>query len=184
MRIVELRIDEDGLGVEKISLVADPAIEVDFLAFNKVKAITIAKNNFSVSHINEDEQIITGPALIPNKFIFRYDEKAKEGYYVYFTKATVKRIAQQFLKEAKVGAVNVEHTTDVEGINLCEAWYVSDPACDKAKSFGFNVSKDTWMVSLKFDNSELWQSLIKTGAVKGFSIEGLFCSALAQTTDK
>jgi hypothetical protein len=32
----------------------------------------------------------------------------------------------------------------------------------------------TWMVSVKVNNEDVWNNFVKTGAVKGFSIEGYF----------
>jgi len=32
----------------------------------------------------------------------------------------------------------------------------------------------TWMVSMKILNDELWEGYVKSGKVKGFSIEGYF----------
>ena len=32
----------------------------------------------------------------------------------------------------------------------------------------------TWMISMKVNNSEIWNDFVKTGKVKGFSIEGYF----------
>ena len=32
----------------------------------------------------------------------------------------------------------------------------------------------TWMVSMKVNNDDIWTNYVKTGKVKGFSIEGYF----------
>jgi hypothetical protein len=36
------------------------------------------------------------------------------------------------------------------------------------------MPKGTWMVSVKVNNEEVWEEFVKTGKVKGFSIEGYF----------
>jgi len=36
------------------------------------------------------------------------------------------------------------------------------------------MPKGTWMVSVKVNNEEVWEEFVKTGRVKGFSIEGYF----------
>ena len=64
MQIIELVIDEDSenVGVEAVSVVEQPAIEVDFIAL---------KNQEVKLQIDEEKRILLGPALIPNKQIFR-----------------------------------------------------------------------------------------------------------------
>ena len=42
----------------------------------------------------------------------------------------------------------------------------------------------TWMVSMKVDNDEIWNDYVKTGKVKGFSIEGYFADKLEMPQDK
>jgi len=42
----------------------------------------------------------------------------------------------------------------------------------------------TWMVSMKVDNDEIWNDYVKTGKVKGFSIEGYFADKLEMPKDK
>ena len=66
-KIVELVIDENNeeLAIDAISLVTEPAIEQDFVYFNK------AKNNLTLAKVNEEQKLLISPALIPNKQIFR-----------------------------------------------------------------------------------------------------------------
>jgi hypothetical protein len=42
---------------------------------------------------------------------------------------------------------------------------------DKANELGFDVPVGTWMLSMKVDNDTIWNDFIKTGKVKGFSID-------------
>ena len=93
-KIVELILDEDNLelAIDAISLVTEPAIEQDFVYFNK------AKNNLTLAKVNEEKRLLVSPALIPNKQIFRYDANTNQEYYVYFTEKTVKRASEMYLK--------------------------------------------------------------------------------------
>ena len=61
---------------------------------------------------------------------------------------------------------------------LLESWIVSDPENDKSNSLGFNVPKDSWMVSYKINNAETWQK-IKSGELSGFSVAGDFAEKLS-----
>ena len=146
--IVELVIDENSqdLSIDAISIVTAPAIEVDFVYFNKqLENLTFAK-------IDKDKQLLVSPALIPNKQIYRYDANQDKEYYVYFSKETVKQASQNFLKYFKNNNATIEHEQKVSGVSVVESWIVEDP---------------------KKDNPEVWQ-LIKDKKLKGLSIEGYF----------
>jgi DNA-binding transcriptional regulator YhcF (GntR family) len=40
------------------------------------------------------------------------------------------------------------------------------------------LPEGTWMVSMKVNNEDVWENYVKTGRVKGFSIEGYFVDKL------
>jgi len=155
-------------GLDFISLVNKPAIELEFIALND------NTSNVTLAQIDKERKIITGPALIPNKEIYRYNPVTNEEYYVWFSEETVEEAAQKFLIEMKNRNVNVEHQNEIDGLCLVESWIVDDPETDKAKSLGYSVTKGTWMVSFKVLDDNIWNDLIKTEKVKGFSIEGNF----------
>ena len=167
--IFELTIDNiDFDGVTAISIVEFPAIEVDFQYFSK------PKQNLTFAVQNDEKMIITGPALIPDKEIYRYDFNAQEEYYVYFSQDTVKKISEQFLIQNKNHSISLEHQTNINDVSLIESWLVENPENDKSNELGYVVNKGTWMVSLKINNETIWNDFVKTGLVKGFSIEGFF----------
>ena len=176
LRIKELIID-DETGVEAIALVEMPAIEVDFLKFNK------DKENITFATADTEKHIITGPAMIPDKMIYRFDAATNEEYYVYFTKETVEKISQRYLIEHKQSNVNLEHADPITDVSLVESWIVTDPENDKASALGYSVPVGTWMVSMKVNNEDVWNNLVKTGTVKGFSIEGYFVQKFGKQID-
>jgi hypothetical protein len=125
--------------------------------------------NFS----DEDQMIVTGPAMIPNIMIPRADEDGNT-FHVYFTEETIKKIAKKFLEESKHNNTDINHNDIIVNENtLLESWIVEDPEMDKSKILGFNVPKGTWMVSYKINNEETWDK-IKSGELNGFSITGQF----------
>ena len=77
MEVYELFIEEDSelSGVEAISIVEEPAIESDFVALKSHK--------IEMAEVNAEKRILMGPALIPNKKIYRRD--AEEEYYIFFS---------------------------------------------------------------------------------------------------
>jgi hypothetical protein len=169
MQVIELVIDEesDEIGVQAISVVNQPAVEVDFIALNKQVMLKAS---------DEKKRILTGVALIPSKQIYRYDESIGE-YYIYFSKETIEKASQLFLKESNQKNATYEHAYDFDGGIVVESWIVSDPQMDKAKHYGFDVPKGTWMISMKIENDKVWQDVLN-GKVKGFSIEGYFADKM------
>lgn len=168
MRIVELIIDEeaDVYGIEAISIVDRPAIELDFVALKE------ARLNFAEA--DTDKRVLLGPALVPDKPIYR--RNGEDEFYVYFSKATVRRAAELYLKHGNQANHTLEHEHAVHGLTVIESWMVEDKEKDKSAVYGLDVPVGTWMVSVKVDNEAIWQEWVKEGRVKGFSIEGFFAN--------
>lgn len=170
MNIIELVIDEDNynVGVEAISVVHDPAIEIDFVALNSQQVkLTIE---------NEEKRILLGPALIPNKQIYRADENIGE-YYIWFSADTVRKASQLFLKGGNQHNSSFEHEYKLNDMTVVESWIIEDSKNDKANHHGYDLPKGTWMVSMKVDSDEVWDA-VKNNEIKGFSIEGHFADKL------
>jgi ribosomal protein S20 len=171
MELRELLIDEEELnfGVEAISLVKYPAIEENFVYFSK---------QYELAQVDEERQMIVGPALIPNKKIYR-ESMEGEGYEVFFTPETVQKAAHLFMRQSKTNAATVEHETSTDDVYLYESWLVEDPKKDKQQLYGFNFPAGTWMVAMKVDDEKLWKG-IKEGKMRGLSIEGYFVDKLVE----
>ena len=167
MRTVELLIDEgqQDFGVEAISLVKFPAIEENFVYFNKDQKLTLAK-------VDEDKQLLVGPALIPEKMIPRWDESKQEEFEVYFSKDTVQQAAELFMRQKRNGEYTVEHQTKVDGLSIFESWIVADKDRDKAAVYGFDVPEGTWMVSVRVTNGDVWAD-VKDRKIPGVLHRGL-----------
>jgi hypothetical protein len=168
-RIVELVIQDDNqeLAIDAISLVSAPAIEQDFVYFGK------QKSNLTLAKVDEEKRMLISPALIPNKNIIRYDANSDAEYYVWFSKETVRKASELYLKHNNHHKATYEHQERVSGVLTVESWIIEDPKMDKANLYGFQLKKGTWMVKMKIDNEELWQD-IKSKKIKGLSIEGFF----------
>ena len=168
-KIVELIIDESNeeLAIDAISLVTEPAIEQDFVYFNK------AKNNLTLAKIDEEKGLLVSPALIPNKQIFRYDADTNQEYYVYFTEATVKKASEMYLKHNNNNSATLQHENKITGVHTVESWIVQDAEMDKSRLYGYDLPKGTWFVSMRIENEEIKEQ-IREGVLKGLSIEGYF----------
>lgn len=128
----------------------------------------------------KDQQIIVGPAMIPNFPIYRNDEEGE--YNVFFTSDTIKKICNKFLKNGNTRSINVDHTDRMVDAFIQESWIVEDPAKDKSSLYGFDVPAGTWMISLKIEDSSFWDQEVKEEGKYGFSIEGIMGSKLVQAS--
>ena len=168
MKIIELVLDEnaEAKGVDAISVVESPAIEMDFIALKEeVKEVQLKE-------IDKDRQILLGAALVPNKMIYR--QGGDEDFYIYFSKDTIRKASEMFLSGGNQNNSTLEHEEKLEGMSVVESWIVEDKDADKTKLYGLDVPVGTWMVSMKVNNQSVWNEFVKTGKVKGFSIEGYF----------
>ena len=95
-------------------------------------------------------------------------------FHVFFSKDTVKKIAQKFFEYNKQNNTDINHDDDITTNNtLLESWIVDDPKMDKSKAMGFEVPEGTWMASYKINNEATWNQ-IKAGELNGFSVAGQF----------
>ena len=168
MDVIELVIDdEDAIGVEAISLVEHPAIEEDFIALKNQKT--------EFKTIDKDKRIVVGLALIPNKPIYR--KSGDNEYYVFFSKNTVRKSAELYLKNHNSNNATLEHEIKVEGVSVVESWIVEDVEKDKTALYGLNAVEGAWAVVMRINNEEVWQD-VKKGIYKGLSIEGYFADKM------
>lgn len=170
MKIVELILDEnqEESGIEAISIVENPAIEEDFIA--------LKSNEIKLAEIDKEKKILMGALLIPNKPIYR--NNGEDEYYIYFSKDTVLKASQMYLTKGNQNNSTLEHQHSLSGLSLVESWLVEDEVHDKSRKYGMNVPVGTWMGAVKVNNDEVWNDYVKTGKVKGFSIEGYFADKM------
>ena len=170
MNLIELIIDdnEDMQGVDAISIVENPAIESDFIA--------LKSQEVKMAEVDKEKRILMGAVLIPEKPIYR--RNGENEYYIYFSKDTVNKASQLFFKNGNQSNWTFEHAKEIKGLTVVESWIVEDTAKDKSALYNLNVPVGTWMASVKVDDAELWQNFVKTGKVKGFSLEGYFADKL------
>jgi len=124
---------------------------------------------------DDEKRIVVGAAMVPNKMISRYDGQGNL-YYVFFSKKSIKQMADKFLKERRTDETSVEH----DGVKLgsdkvfvTESWVSEDPTLDKSHFYGFELPAGTWFVAMKVRDDKVWK-MIKEKSLTGFSVEGLF----------
>ena len=167
METYEVKFNEgDNDGVYCISMVSDPAIGVQFVTLSKQRELKLAT-------INEEQRILLGAVLIPNQEIPRFQD-GKE-FNIVFPAETIKRIQQNFSRQGYQNNSTIEHSGDnVQDVTFVETWIKMDEVHDKSVHYGFNEPVGTWFAAMKVNNDEIWNDYVKTGKVKGFSIDGVF----------
>ncbi len=137
------------------------------------------KNDAYKFALDTDQMRVTGALMVPDKLIKRYDQEGNE-YFVYFSKNTIKQIADKMMKNKLLDKMNLEHDPNqpVEGF-MTETWIVEDSMKDKSRSYGFDFPEGTWVGTYQIENEDIWE-LVKNKTVKGFSIEGFFSDKLIQ----
>lgn len=145
----------------EIAVVDNPAIEEYFLMFNE-EPIKI--------EFNSDKQIIKGPVMVPDKLIYRNDRLGER--FVTYDSAGIQLAAEMFLKNGF--KFNKDHTSELLPIQIIESYFAQEPN-------EFGVSKGSWIVSAKVNDSELW-SQFKNNE-RGFSFQSLFSNELIGTEE-
>ena len=165
--IYKLVVDEEELGLEAVALVDNPAIQVNWQAFNNSKPLKFQQVG--------DRQIVSGPLMIPDLPIYRRDNEKGE-HYVVFDRDTIEQCALKYFKSGLHNSVNIMHEADevVNGATMIETFFI-----DKSRGIetpkGYDELPDgTWWGTYKITDTNLWNNFIKTGEFKGFSVEGLF----------
>jgi len=174
MKIIELIIDENEQlsGVDAVSIVEFPAIESNFISLNKQLAL---------AKVDDEKRILMGAALIPNKHIYR--RNGNDEYYIFFSDETVRKASELFLMNSNQNNATLEHDKELKDLSIVESWIVEDTEMDKSKKYGLDAPVGTWMVSMKVNNDAIWNDFVKTGKVKGFSIEGYFSDKLEMSLE-
>lgn len=124
---------------------------------------------------DDEKRIVVGAAMVPNKMIHRYDSFGNM-YYVFFSKQSVRKLANKFMRLRKTDETSIEHDgkkLGAEKVFITESWVSEDPIKDKSAAYGFNLPAGTWFVSMRVDDPKVW-NMIKSKELTGFSVEGLF----------
>lgn len=148
-----------------ISMVESPAIESDFVALKKEEEQRVYLES-DVKHM------VYGAALIPDKDIYR--NNGEQEFYISFTKESIEKMSQDFLKDYRQHNVTLDHETDASDVTVVESWLKADALYDKSVAIGLDkdLPVGTWIVGMKVNQIDVWDR-IKSGELKGFSVESL-----------
>ena len=168
--IFEAKINGETEGILAIALVDFPAVESNFLVFNKIEE---KKETLKFSIKDEDQHIITGVVMRADFPIYRYDKDFGE-YYIFYSADTIKTMAEKMMTDKTFNEINIMHNDNeyVDGVNIVELFIK-----DKSKGIdptGFeDIEEGSLFATYKVNNEEIW-SAIKSGEFAGFSLQGYF----------
>jgi hypothetical protein len=166
MKRYEGKYNKKSKGVFAISLVNAPATGEHYIAMAKQdKIVKFAK-------VDEEQRILMGLVLQPDQLIYRVDENGDE-FEMFFSAETIKDFSQNFFQSGFQLNSKLEHDETIENVTFVESWLVADPKKDKSAAYGLSYPVGSWLVSMKVDNDDIWNNYIKTGELKGFSIDGM-----------
>ena len=157
-------VEDSEMGLKTVSLVSDPAIQINWIKFNKQSEIKLAIQN-------EDKRIIFTPVLIPNQLIYR--NIAGEEFNLMFDKETIEQVEQKWVKDNLSSTVDIEHSSKlIDGVTFFESVLLNNERFATAKGFE-GLPEGTWFLTGKVESDEVW-SKVKSGEINGVSIDGLF----------
>jgi hypothetical protein len=93
--------------------------------------------------------------------------------------------------EKRLDKTNYEHSdTKLPSVVMVESWIINGEK-DKAYELGYNskdVPKGSWMGGFKVldtpEGDKIWNEFVKTGKLRGFSIEGDFMLKFSRLQDE
>ena len=153
---------DENQGMFLVSLVEEPAVEIDFLAF--------AKENMLFAVQDTEKHIVTGVSILADTPIYRRNKNGE--FYVQFRKEDIPAIVEKFMQRGLSNFINIQHdeaTLSNTDAILVESYFVNKERGIVPNEFA-NVTDGSWITSYKILNEDIWQQ-IKDGDLKGFSIE-------------
>ena len=160
--VYEIVLDEfeTGHGLNRISLVKNPAIKNNFIA--------LSDNSIKLK-LDEDKRELVGPLLIPNQKILRENKRLGK-FYINFSAETIQSILGKYQHSNLSQSVNLYHSDKLVKAFTKEIW-IKEFAEDKSNAYGFNLDIGTLFAKVKVQDTDFWAEYVKTSLVEGFSIE-------------
>ena len=168
-------ISDPETGMFKISLVDDPAVMSNFLAFDNVRKVQMYKVE------DDDKRLVRGVVMRADFPIYRYDNNLGE-YYIVYKADQIRVMAEKYLSEARQNDVNLMHKkdSDVEGVQMVQYFIKGNGVSVE----GFeDIADGSLFAEFHVVNDEVWTA-IKAGTYRGFSLEGVFDFVPEQNQEK
>lgn len=167
--IIELTLEELEQGIDATALVENPAIQRNWMAFKEHK-------DFKFKTHNEEKRILAGALMVADFPMYR-NMNGKE-FFVKFSSETIEQLADRMVLNNKLTAFNFEHDSKKELADMhIQQFFIinTDLGMDTPKGFD-ELPNGSLFAFVKVNNEQVWNDYVKTGIVKGFSIEGNFAT--------
>ncbi len=163
--VYEAVIPDQECGMMAISLVDDPAVESNFLAFSKVRQM------YSIQ--DEARQIVRGVVMRADFPIYRNQPPQGE-FFVIYKPETIRFMAEKYLSESRQNNVNLMHDSDsfVKGVKMIQM-FIKDTGAGIVPSGFDDIADGSLFAEFHITDPEIWAE-IKAGTYRGFSLEGVF----------
>ena len=162
---IDIDINDKITGMNCIALVDNPAVEKDFLCFEKQEPVKL--------QFNKDEHIITGVVALADTPIYRNYNGYE--YYVVFTKDVIKKLVYKYSKQGLFNSVNLQHDDNqpVNNAIMIESYIINKERGIVPEEFK-DVPDGSWMATYYIDDDNLWNEIINGDKLNGFSLQGQF----------
>ena len=167
--IIELTLEDLEQGVDATALVENPAIQRNWMAFKEHK-------DFKFKTHNEDKRILAGALMVADFPMYR-NMNGKE-FFVKFSSETIEQLADRMVLNNKLTAFNFEHDSKKELADMhIQQFFIINTELGVNTPIGFEeLPNGSLFAFVKVNNEQVWNDYVKTGIVKGFSIEGNFAT--------
>lgn len=165
--VYQALVDSADTGMLRISLVDDPAVQSNFVAFKNEHPAPVQR--YAIE--DEEKRLILGCIMRADFPIYRRDADGFE-YYIIYKADTIRTMAEKYLAENRQNLVNLMHEdgTDVDGVQMVQ-YFIKGAGLNPE---GFDAIADGSLFGeFHVTNDEVWDA-IKAGTYKGFSLEGVF----------
>ena len=167
--IIELTLEELEQGIDATALVENPAIQRNWMAFKEHKSYEFKTHN-------EDKRILAGALMVADFPMYR-NMNGKE-FFVKFSSETIEQLADRMVLNNKLTAFNFEHDSKKELADMhIQQFFIINTELGVNTPIGFEeLPNGSLFAFVKVNNEQVWNDYVKTGIVKGFSIEGNFAT--------
>ena len=163
--VYDALVTDDATGMLKISLVDEPAVMSDFLAFDATRRPLL----YSVA--DSDRRLVYGVVMRADFPIYRRDDRLGE-YYIIYKPETIRRMAEKYLADCLQNETSTMHQTDVDGVQMVQ-FFIKDSARGVVPEGFDEIADGSLFAEFHVLNDDVWAD-VKAGKFRGFSLEGYF----------
>ena len=164
--VFEAILGGEDCGMQRISLVDDPAVCSNFVALAAKPA------SVTLRVVDEEKQLVRGVVMRADFPIYRVDKEMGE-YYIIYKADTIRAMAEKYLTESRQNNVDLMHDgKEVGGVQMVQ-WFIKDSSVGITPEGFDDISDGSLFAEFHITDPDIWAQ-VKDGDFKGFSLEGLF----------